>query len=147
MDVKIAIAYKWVFKCKLLSIGLLERYKARLVACGFLQTLGIDYKKNFIPIIKATIIQIVLTITISKGRRDCQVDVNNAFIHGVLDEEVYMELPPGYEVSSRVYCLKKILYGFKQTRLTWFVRLSSSCWDWASKALRLFLHYFCSILP
>jgi hypothetical protein len=118
---------KWVYKIKKKSDGSIDRYKAWLVAKGFKQRYGIDYEDTFSPVVKATTIQIVLSIAISKGWSLRQLDVQNAFLHGVLEEEVYIKQPPGYEdkqYPNYVYRLDKAIYGLKQAPHAWYSRLS-----------------------
>lgn len=119
------IGCKWVYKVKRKADDTINRYKAHLVAKGFKQRYGIDYEDTFSPVVKATTIRLILSIAVSRGWSLQQLDVQNAFLHGIL-EEVYMHQPPGYvdKAHPNYVCrLDKALYGLKQVPRAWYARL------------------------
>jgi hypothetical protein len=97
-----------------------------VVAKGFKQRYGIDYDDTFSPVVKVATIRLVLAIAVSRGWDLRQLDVKNVFLHGILEEEVYMQQPPGYADANapRHICnLDKALYGLKQAPRAWYSRL------------------------
>lgn len=113
---KEALGNQWIFKLKYNADGTLERHKARLVVLGNHQVEGEDFDETFAPVAKMTIVRNLLAIVSAKKWEVYQMDVHNAFLHGDLDEEVYMKLPLGFRGAApgKVCRLHKSLYGLKQ---------------------------------
>lgn len=113
---KNVVGCKWVLKLKRKADGSIDRPNARLVAKGFHEHAGIDYGETFSPVVKPTTIRTVLSHAYSAGWSMKQIDIQNAFMHGLLSEDVYMEQPPGFIYPSyphHICKLKKALYGLK----------------------------------
>lgn len=124
---KNVIGCKWVYRLKLTIDRAIDKYKARLVARGFTQVYGVDYTETFAPVARLSSLRVILAYA---TRYDWPIDVfdfNSAFLNGELDpsDELYMEQPPGFEVTSdkgrpMVLRLRKALYGLKQGGRTWY---------------------------
>ena len=119
------VGCKWVYTIKHNPEGKVERYKARLVAKGYTQTYGVDYEETFAPVPKMNSIRALISCASNLGWDLHQLDVKNAFLHGDLQEEIYMHIPPGFntaQTEGKVLRLHRSLYGLKQSPRAWFDR-------------------------
>ncbi|WP_177314016.1 reverse transcriptase domain-containing protein, partial [Plesiomonas shigelloides] len=117
---------KWVYKIKRNAKGEVERNKARLVAKGYNQRQGIDYDEVFAPVARLETIRLIISLAAQNAWKIYQMDVKSAFLNGLLEEEVYIEQPPGFEEKGqedKVLKLKKALYGLKQAPRAWNSRI------------------------
>ena len=120
------IGCKQVSRVKENPDGSINKYKARLFEKGFHQTTSFDYTETFSPVVKPTTIRVVLTLALSRNQKIQQLDINNAFLNGDLQEEVYIEQPRGFieKFTSHLVCkLHKSLYDLKQAPCAWFEKL------------------------
>ncbi|MBE2321316.1 hypothetical protein DVA67_035700, partial [Solirubrobacter sp. CPCC 204708] len=123
---KKTIGCKWIYTKKEGVPGKDNiRYKARLVAKGYAQTEGIDYNEVFSPVVKHMSIRILLALVAQFDLELAQLDVKTAFLHGDLDEEIYMSQPDGFKAAGKenwACRLRKSLYGLKQSPRQWYKR-------------------------
>ena len=121
------ITCKWVYRTKRDADGNPMRYKARLVARGFSQVYGKDYMETHAPVTRLETIRLLLVIACMKDREVKQFDVKSAYLYGELEEEIFMEPPPGYNVPEGfVLLLVKALYELKQAGRQWYKTLSET---------------------
>ena len=120
---------KWIYKLK---EGLKPhdppRFKARLVAKGFSQIEGIDYNDIFAPVVKYKTMRLMLSMCAVFDWELEQMDVKTAFLHGTLDETIYMKQPKDFIAKSRpdhVCLLKRSIYGLKQSPRQWNLKFDS----------------------
>lgn len=121
------IGCQWIYKIKRHSDGSVARYKARLVAKGNQQEEGLDFYETFSPVVKQPTIRVALSLAVHYHWPLRQLDVSNAFLHGTLEEEVYMQQPLGYRDPNHPYhvCkLQKALYGLRQAPRAWYSTFS-----------------------
>ncbi|CAM8970182.1 unnamed protein product [Rhodiola kirilowii] len=137
------VGCKWIYKKKE-GIPDVEkpRLKGRLPAKGFTQREGIEFAEIFSPVVKHSAIRVVLSMVAEFDLELEQLDVKTAFLHGKLDEEIYMTQPDGFTVGNteeKVCLLKKSLYGLKQSPRLWYRRFDEfmisqgylrSAYDW-----------------
>ena len=120
--VKPVVSSKWIFKTKHSSDDSIEKFKAGFVKRRFSQKEGIDYEENFAPIARYTSIRTVFSKVAKMKSKLHQMDVKTNFLNGVIEEELYIEQPQGFETHDKethVCRLKKYLYGLKQTPKAW----------------------------
>jgi hypothetical protein len=120
-----AVACRLVFTLKCDAKGEMERYKARLVAKGFSQKPGVDYGEVWAPVSKYKTLRILLAVVATEDLHLHQLDIKTAFLNGIVEEELYMQQPPGYagQGDQRVCRLRRALYGLKQASRTWHLEL------------------------
>ena len=119
---------KWVFKCKVGENGLVEHYKARLVAQGYSQRPGIDYEETSSPVVRFESVRSVIALAACGNMKLHQMDVKTAFLNGELSEEVFMSQPEGFVGKGKesfVCHLKKSIYGLKQSPCCWNTALDA----------------------
>jgi len=120
------ISSKWVFKIKTHADGTIDKYKARLVARGFTQVQGIDYSETFSLVVKLNSIKVLLALATQYNLEIYQLDVKTTFLHGYIDEDIYMSIPEGLSTPSNLVCkLIKSLYGLKQSSRAWYMRFDA----------------------
>ena len=135
---KTVIGTRWVFKVKRNADNKPERYKARLVAKGYSQEYGIDYYETFAPVVKIQTLRTLFAIAAQKDLIVHQIDIDTAFLNGELEEETYVEPPPGITKfdENKVCKLKRSLYGLKQAPRAWNKALVNFLSEFGLKQLK-----------
>lgn len=114
---KRALDNRWIYRVKHESNSTSSRYKAKLVVKGYSQRKGVDFNEIFSLVVKMSSIRIVLSLTSTLDLEVEQMDVKTVFLHGDLEEEIYMKQPDGFYVEGKkdyVCRLRKNLYGLKK---------------------------------
>jgi len=122
------VGVKWICKTKLNEKREVNKFKARLVAKGYTQEYGVDYSEIYAPVAKHDMISMVISLANTNEWTIFQLDVKSAFLHGKLEEQVFIYQPPGYEKresKNMVYRLKKALYELKQAPRAWYNRIDT----------------------
>ena len=122
-----AIGLKWVFKVKRNSDGTINKYKARLVAKGYVQKHGVYFDEVFAPVARKETVRLIIGIPASRGWELHHLDVKTAFLHGELKEVIFVSQPEGFIVKgseTKVYKLRKALYGLRQAPRAWNEKLN-----------------------
>jgi hypothetical protein len=123
-----SIGVKWIYKTKLNEKGQIEKHKERLVAKGISQQPGTDYGETFSLVARLDTVRTLLAIGAQHKWKVYQMDVKSSFLNGLLEEEVYVDQPPGFEVQdqpAKVYRLKKALYGLKKAPRAWYNKIDT----------------------
>ena len=144
------IGTKCVYMNKMDENGIIIRKKARLVAQGYNQQEGIDYEETFAPVARLEAIRMLLAFACHKNFILYQMDVKSVFSNGFINEEVYVEQPPGFgsfNFPNHVFKLKKELYGLKQAPRAWYERLSKFLISNGFKMGKIDTNLFTNVTP
>jgi hypothetical protein len=117
------VGTKWVFHNKQDEHGVVTRNKARRVAKGYAQVVGLDFEETFAHVARLESISILLAYVAHHSFKLFQMDVKSAFLNGPIKQEVYVEQPHWFEddrYPDHVYRLSKALYGLKQAPRAWY---------------------------
>jgi len=115
-----AVGYKWVFKLKLNPDNSIARYKARLVAKGYSQVPSQDFTETTSPVAQLASYRALLALAAKLNLEAHHLDIETAFLNGMLDEEIYMKAPDGFDTEKNgIWKLRKSLYGLKQASHVW----------------------------
>ncbi|GJT33006.1 ribonuclease H-like domain-containing protein [Tanacetum coccineum] len=121
-----AIRNKWIYKIKYKSSSDIDIYKARLVVKGCSKKEGVDFDETFSPVVKMSTVRCLIALSVINSWPLFQLDVNNAFLYGDIDDDIYMTIPKGFaskDNNNKVCKLVKSLYGLKQAPRKWNEKL------------------------
>jgi hypothetical protein len=123
------IGLKWVFKTKKDVDGVVAKYKAHLVAKGYVQHLGVDFEEVFTPVARLETVNVLLVYAMNKGWPIHHMGMKSAFLNNDLLEEVFISQPPGFIIKGgeqKVLRLIKALCGLRQVPVAWYAKLDAS---------------------
>lgn len=126
------IELKWIYKIKRDANGQIVKYKARIVAKGYVQKQGIDFEEVFAPVTRLETIRLLLALAAKNSWEVHHLDVKTAFLNGEILEEVYVTQQEGFIKRGRehlVYKLLKALYRLRQAPRAWYSKLNKSLVD------------------
>jgi hypothetical protein len=126
---KLLVNSKWIYKIKCEADNIIEKCKVRFMARGFSQKEGVEYEETFSPVTRYTSIKTIISIETVMDLILHHIYVNIVFLNGVIEEEVYINQPRGFEVHGReshVFWLKKALYGLKWAPRAWYSKIDGS---------------------
>lgn len=140
---KSTVGYTWVFRIIENSDGSINKYNVRLVSKGYHQQLGTTYTETFSPVVKHVTVRIVLALALSHQWPIKQIYVNNAFLNGVLEKDVYMTHTSGFEsIENKLVCkLKKAIYGLKQPPTARYEQLTNTLLNFGFEQSKCDLSY------
>eukprot|EP00253_Pinus_taeda_P002070 PITA_02070 len=98
---RLVVGSRWIYKVKYVADGSMEKYKARFMANGYAHKEGIEYEETFTPVARYTFVRIVISLAAQKGWKIHQMDVKTTFLNEVIEEEVYIEQPEGFETHEK----------------------------------------------
>jgi hypothetical protein len=122
------VSSKWIYKIKHATERSIEKYKVRFVDHGFSQKESIGYEEKFVVVARDTLIRTIISLATKMKWKLHQMDVKTTFLNGIIEEEVCIEQPQGFEVEDRkthVCKLNKALYGLKEAPRAWYGRVDN----------------------
>jgi len=117
------IGSKWVFKLKRDADGNIKRHKARLVAQGYSQQPGFYYEDLYSLVVRYNFLRLLIALSAYYHWRPQQLDIKAAFLYGILNKDIYLQLPEGSQIDRMCGKLNKCIYGLKQSPREWYHRL------------------------
>lgn len=125
---KPVVGSRWVYKVEHGVHGSVDKYKVKFVAKGFSQVEGIDYKEMFSLVAQYSSIIMILALAAEMGWNIHQMDMMTSFLNGMVEEEIYMEQPKGFETlnkDNQVCLLKRALYELKEAPRALYTHIDS----------------------